>query len=415
MKSVSGTLLGSATKNFTLIFCSSMDGWKLRARLRGDIDFDRRRAAHFIVAIVGRINKELRFLDELHGTIVIHRSTFADEFLGLEQVFGEFSPGIFVVEKLRVVEPARELRKNLILIFGDARVLLLHQSLRRAHHGSIGGLRRVLRTAGVQLQLSLEQFALAGGERKLSLAHDLASALADSHVCEGKLPRIAPVTVIRGVHIVGGNPGEIFQEVLDLFFTDPPNEVLEALALLALAHVIFGDRQYCFRYALRRHGSDGHAVLAGVVMKLAAENDLKVRHLKPLHVAVDAIKPDVGDMVLAARVEAAAYFDAQILHRLIQLQALFTEAITQLPRKPARRGDAQFARVSARACGYIHDGRGVRSAQPDGFDSPVEFREVCLAEPAKKNVLLHRRAQRVLDKASRDVGESAQLAGAHVP
>ena len=88
-----------------------------------------------------------------------------------------------------------------------------------------------------------------------------------------------------------------------------------------------------------------HAVLAGVVVKLAAEDHLEMRHLKSLHVAVDAVKADVGDVMLAAGVEAAADFDAQILHRLVELQALLAESVAQLARQTARRRDAQFAGV----------------------------------------------------------------------
>ena len=46
---------------------------------------------------------------------------------------------------------------------------------------------------------------------------------------------------------------------------------------------------------------------------------LEVRYLEALHVAVDTVKANVGDVVLAAGIKAAAHFDAQILHRLIEL------------------------------------------------------------------------------------------------
>ena len=72
----------------------------------------------------------------------------------------------------------------------------------------------------------------------------------------------------------------------------------------------------------RRGIGDRHAVFAGVVVKFAAEDHLKMRHLKSLDVAVDAVKSNIGNVMLAAGVEAAADFDAQIFYRFVELQTL---------------------------------------------------------------------------------------------
>src|SRR5262245_44453884 len=109
-------------------------------------------------------------------------------------------------------------------------------------------------------------------------------------------------------------------------------------------------------------------------MKFAAEDDLEMRHLKSFDVAVDAVKADVGDVMLAAGIEAAAHLDAQIFHRLVELQTLLAETIAQLARQTARRGDAQFAGVGPRAGRDIDDGRRVRRAQADRTDRLVELR-----------------------------------------
>jgi hypothetical protein len=78
-----------------------------------------------------------------------------------------------------------------------------------------------------------------------------------------------------------------------------------------------------------------------------------MRHLKSINVAVNPVEADVGDMVLAAGVETATDFDAQIFDRLIELQTLFAQAGAQLARQTARRRYAQLASVRAGACRYI--------------------------------------------------------------
>ena len=102
------------------------------------------------MAIMRRVDEQLRFLHQLHGAIGIDGLARADKFLGLEHVLGEFTAGIFVPEELRFVKPAGELRENLIFIFGNARILRLDQPLRGTHHGGISRFRSVLRAAAVK-------------------------------------------------------------------------------------------------------------------------------------------------------------------------------------------------------------------------------------------------------------------------
>jgi hypothetical protein len=52
------------------------------------------------------------------------------------------------------------------------------------------------------------------------------------------------------------------------------------------------------------------------VVQLAANDRLKVRHSAPSDVAADAEQSDVGDVMMTARVEAAAGLDVQMLGRL---------------------------------------------------------------------------------------------------
>jgi hypothetical protein len=67
------------------------------------------------VAIVRRIDKQLRFLQQLHGAVGIGRLTLVGEFLGFKEILGTFSTGIFVPEELRVIKATSRLLKNVLL------------------------------------------------------------------------------------------------------------------------------------------------------------------------------------------------------------------------------------------------------------------------------------------------------------
>src|SRR5215510_6419323 len=69
-----------------------------------------------VVAIMRRIDEELRFLHQLQSTISIDDIACAEKLLRLEHVLSEFSAGILVPEELGFVETACELGENLIFI-----------------------------------------------------------------------------------------------------------------------------------------------------------------------------------------------------------------------------------------------------------------------------------------------------------
>ncbi len=50
---------------------------------------------------------------------------------------------------------------------------------------------------------------------------------------------------------------------------------------------------------------------------LPAEDDLKMGHRKAVHISAVAVEADVRDMMLAARIEAAANLDAQVADGLV--------------------------------------------------------------------------------------------------
>src|SRR5918999_2292240 len=140
--------------------------------------------------------------------------------------------------------------------------------------------------------MRLEQLPFASGQHKLRLANDFAGTFADSHVHESKFARVAPVTVIRSIDFVRRNFCQMFEQALDFFLADAIDEILETLALVAPADVIFGDRQHRMRNLLRGYRADGNPILAGVVAEFAAEYYLKMGHLKSVHIAVNTVKAD---------------------------------------------------------------------------------------------------------------------------
>ena len=90
-----------------------------------------------------------------------------------------------------------------------------------------------------------------------------------------------------------------------------------------------------------------------------------MRHLIAVHVAADAVEADIGDVMLATGIEAAADFDVQVLHCRVEGQTFFTKPLAQLAREPARRRDSKLARVRARAGGDVDDRCGVGATQAD--------------------------------------------------
>src|SRR3989304_3253796 len=203
MNPVSGTGWRSTAKNLISIFCSSIFTLRLRPRLSDGFNLHRvlNRTAQPVMTVMGGVDEELRFLQQLHRPVGVRRFAFPYELPRLEEVFGELSAGVFIPKKLPVVETPGELGDNFVFIFRDAWILAFDQSLGGMEHGNIGGLDRLLRPSTVEQQMRLEQLALAGGQGKFRLADHLAGALADAHVRQGKLPRVAPVGGIGAIHL----------------------------------------------------------------------------------------------------------------------------------------------------------------------------------------------------------------------
>src|SRR5262245_58295999 len=132
-----------------------------------------------------------------------------------------------------------------------------------------------------------------------------------------------------------------------------------------------------------------------------------MRHGITIDGAADPVKAKVGNMMLPARVEAAAYLDAQVFDGRVHFEGLLAQPAAQLAREPARRSDAELAGIGPRTRGNIDNGAGVRLSQANTFERAVELRQVRFAHPAEEDVLLHGGADRVFNKA---MGDPRQVA-----
>ena len=128
---------------------------------------------------------------------------------------------------------------------------------------------------------------------------------------------------------------------------------------------------------------------------LAAEHHLEVRDGVARHFAADAVEAEVGHMMLAATIEAAADLDVQIFAPTSSnCETLLGQPLAQFGGQSARGGDAQLAGVGAGAGDDVDDGAGAGIAKSDGFKCLVEFRQIALADPAKDEILLDGGADR---------------------
>ena len=106
----------------------------------------------------------------------------------------------------------------------------------------------------------------------------------------------------------------------------------------------------------------------------AAQNHLEVRDRVSRHFAADAVETQVGHVMLAATIEAAADLDVQFHDGLVQLKTFLAKPLAQFRRQPARRGNPQLARVRPGAGGDVNDGSRAGIAESRGFEGLVQFR-----------------------------------------
>src|SRR6202034_1893348 len=122
------------------------------------------------------------------------------------------------------------------------------------------------------------------------------------------------------------------------------------------------------RNILRRDRGDRQAVGSAVMFPFTAEDDLEMRHSKAADFPADAVETQIGDMVLAAAIEAAADLDMEMLHGFIELEAFLGQAFVKLAGQSARGRNAQLAGIRARAGDDVNDRARSRIAPPDGIE-----------------------------------------------
>ena len=185
--------------------------------------------------------------------------------------------------------------------------------------------------------------------------HHFARAFADADVADRVLARVVPVDVEAGVDVVRGNEHQVLEAFLDRLLPDARHPAAEALAVVTLGGVQIEQPVHRLGRALRRHGTDRHAVVRRVALERSAENDLKVRDFVRADVAARPIEPDVADVVKPARIRAAAHADVNGLHHRIELKRAALETRAQLGAETARAGDAELARIGARTGRHVGD------------------------------------------------------------
>ena len=154
------------------------------------------------------------------------------------------------------------------------------------------------------MQLRLEYQSL--GVRKIELLYGdyLARAFTRAHIADRTLPRIAPIGIPRAVLFVCRHFHILFDQRPALLLADALDEFLKAFRALALAHIAAGDVLNNVGNVFRRHRADRETVRARIVLPLSAKHDLEMRHLAFVDRPACSVETEIGDMVLAAGIEA---------------------------------------------------------------------------------------------------------------
>ena len=116
---------------------------------------------------------------------------------------------------------------------------------------------------------------------------------------------------------------KIFQQILQLCFAHPLDEILEGLSILSPVCIAIHQARNHLGNVLRRNRHHRHAIRTCVVTPLSSQDHLEVRHRVSGHLSAYAIKSQIGHVMLAATVETAADLDVQILDGFVELKILF--------------------------------------------------------------------------------------------
>src|SRR5512145_643269 len=126
---------------------------------------------------------------------------------------------------------------------------------------------------------------------------------------------------------MGWKTGQVIQHLFDLELANPLDKGLKAFLFLTLRHIPARESLHHLRDALRRDRAHGQTIRAGIVRPLATQHNLKVRYGITSRMAAHTVKPEIGNVMLSAGIEATADLDAQVLDSLIQCVTLFRESL----------------------------------------------------------------------------------------
>ena len=182
-------------------------------------------------------------------------------------------------------------------------------------------------------------------------------------------------------------PGQVVGVNSPTGLYDPPPtiswQVLVAdLAGLPAAHVQINQTLHHFGHAFGGYSPQRLAVVGRIVIPLAAQNQVEVGHAIVFDGPAGPVEANFGHHMLAAGVEAAANFDADIFDGLIVLPPFDCQALAQLPGQAARAGDAQFAGIGARAGGDVNNGLRAGAVEIEVFEGLIQGRQISFVYPA---------------------------------
>ena len=120
------------------------------------------------------------------------------------------------------------------------------------------------------------------------------------------------------------------------------------------------------------------------------------------------VEADVRDVVLPAAIGAAAHLDVDPAGQLV-VELHLLEALRDRLIEPHRAGDSELARVGARAADDIGDLVGARFAELELGQAVQTSYTRLVADPAKDQVLVHRRTGIAAAVLAHDLTEAAEL------
>ena len=178
---------------------------------------------------------------------------------------------------------------------------------------------------------------------------------------------------------------------------------------VCFSDVSLGEAVDHFGNSLGRDRPDGQAVRPAVFGPLAADHDLEMGNGVAADVAAVAVEADVGDVVLAAGVEAAADLDVQVADGFVEAASTWPRAGAHSPARPREEAmpSLQVSVPGQAETSTIVPAPPVREA--DRFELVVQIDQFSAGHPAEDHVLVDRRAGMIARVSLRRSGELADL------